>query len=461
MPEFQPECLAKITGGEWHAGQPVAVGGFCFDTRKIGRGDCFVALQTENRDGHDFLPDAAAKGASSALTARVVDCDLPQLVVADPLSALGAIAADTRAQFSKPVVGITGSCGKTSTKEMLRLLLGESTTHATAGNWNNRIGVPMTLLGLDSRKHTFVVIEAGINQPGEMALLGGMIRADLSILTNIGPAHLELLGSLEGIAEEKSKLARQSRQDAPVILPAEALQYPAYAKMASRCIAVCFDDEALPQGTKEVVACRIMPTANGMKMKVMIEGQTYTVRSSSMGIARNAALAIVAARSLGVPDQTLAERIRQWAPESTRGRVVDTGDRFYYVDCYNANPASMHDSLQAFQNSAPTDLPRCYVIGAMNELGESAEPFHLAVGGGLRLRPEDRVVFVGPGALNAAYLRGVETQGIPAGQVQCVENIDCIESMVADFKGALFLKGSRAYHLENLLPASLSQDVIK
>lgn len=489
MPEFQPEYLAKITGGKWHAGQPAVVEAFCFDTRKIKRGNCFVALKSDNRDGHDFLEDALVKGASSAITGRAVDCNLPQLVVGDPLSAMGEIAAELRSKFPKPVAAITGSCGKTSTKEMLRLLLGESLTHATPGNWNNRIGVAMTLFGLDPRKQEFAVIEAGINQPGEMALLGGMIRADLSILTNIGPAHLELLGSLEGIAREKSRLAEMSQAEAPIVLPAEVLRYPAFAAMAERCHAVQFDagkgsneyfhfcrglatarstDEPprselteKPVGghanagmiaVKELVSCRIEPSSGGNATRLLIDGHGYTVQSSSMGIARNAALAIVAARSLGVPEQVLVERIRQWEPGCTRGKVVDTGDRFEYIDCYNANPASMIDSLQAFQNAAPANLARCYIIGAMDELGESAGDCHIAVGKRLRLRQEDRVVFVGPRDMTAAYMQGIKANGAASGQLQCLENIQGIESMVADFKGALFLKGSRAYHLEKLLP---------
>jgi len=455
MPEFQPERLAEITCGTWSAGPPAAITGFSFDTRRVEPGDCFIALKGERRDGHDFLGDAAEKGARCAITGRAVDCALPQLVVPDPLAAMAGIAGQIRAEFPNPIVGITGSCGKTSTKEMLRLLLGESATHATAGNWNNRIGVPMTLFGLDPSEHAFGVIEAGINQPGEMGLLGRMIRADLSILTNIGPAHLELLGSLEGIAAEKSMLARESRSAAPVILPAEALEYPAYAEMSRRCIAVRFDGATVAEDAGEVVPCRIEPEANGSGMRLGIEGWTYFVQTSSRGMACNAALAIVAARRLGVPEETLAERLRHWRPERTRGKVVEAGNRFYYIDCYNANPASMIDSLQAFQRSAPPALPRCYIIGAMNELGEMAESFHVSVGERLALRPEDTAVFVGPDALTAAYLRGAASNGVGSGQIRSVENTAGIESMVADFKGALFLKGSRSHQLEKLLPESL------
>ncbi|MFO8026240.1 MAG: UDP-N-acetylmuramoyl-tripeptide--D-alanyl-D-alanine ligase [Opitutales bacterium] len=455
MPEFQASDLARSTGGSWRAGIPPAIRGFSFDTRRIEPGQCFVALASESRDGHDFLPEAASKGASCALTDRVLDCGLPQLVVRDPLPAMGAIAADVRSKFPKPVIGITGSSGKTSTKEILRLLLGEATTLATAGNWNNRIGVPMTLFDLDPTRHEFAVVEAGINQPGEMALLGAMIRADLTIVTNIGPAHLERLGSLGGIAAEKSKLAESAKEDSPIILPAAVLSYPDFAAMGERCIALRFHDEAVPAAVGQVVDCKIESSDNGSRSKLILQGRSYTLRSASRGIARNAALAIVAARALGGGEAgALADRLQQWEPADTRGRVVSTGGRYDYIDCYNANPASMADALQAFQKTAPPGMDRCYVIGAMNELGRSAEEFHLSVGKSLHLRPGDRALFVGPEALTAAYRRGALSGGGLPEQIKCAGNTADIQSMVADFKGALFLKGSRSYHLEKLLPGS-------
>lgn len=455
MPACQSAELAHITGGEWHLHPPQCIRGFHFDTRRIQAGHCFVALPGAARDGHDFLADAMERGASCALTGRVVNCRLPQLVVRDPLTALAAIATAVRARFTKPVVGITGSCGKTSTKEMLRLLLGRERTHATAGNWNNRIGVPMSLFELDSAQHDFAVIEAGINQPGEMVILGGMIQAELSVLTNIGPAHLELLGSLDGIAAEKSQLAHTARADSPLILPAAALQHPALAALAARCTAVRFEAEAVPSGVRQVVDCRIEAADSGHCSNVWLAGRAYRVRSSSRGIAQNAALALIAARLLGIADELLAERLSHWQPADTRGRTLAHGGCYYYIDCYNANPVSMADSLRAFQQSAPTAMPRCYLLGAMNELGPAAESFHRIVGGELQLLPADAAVFIGPAALTAAYRQGALDNGGRAEQIICAETVAAVQSMVADFKGAFFLKGSRSYQLEKLLPESV------
>ena len=181
MSRFDPKDIAAWSKGVWQENElPEAITGFCFDARQLKSGECFVALSGGARDGHAFTAQAAELGAGALLVERPQSVALPQLIVDDSLLAMGAIGAGVRQRFDPPVVGITGSCGKTSTKEMLRVLLGEPRTHATAGNWNNRIGVPMTLFGLDADQHDFAVVEAGINQPGEMAELGTMIEADLT-----------------------------------------------------------------------------------------------------------------------------------------------------------------------------------------------------------------------------------------------------------------------------------------
>jgi UDP-N-acetylmuramoyl-tripeptide--D-alanyl-D-alanine ligase len=431
------------------------VTGFCFDARRIEPGQCFVALSGGARDGHDFVAQAMAGGASAAITERPLDLALPQLQVGDSLVAMADIAKRVRAGFPAPVVGITGSCGKTSTKEMLKCLLGGDRAHATSGNWNNRIGVPMTLFDLDPDAHDFAVIEAGINQPGEMVLLGEMIEGDLTIVTNIGPAHLELLGSLDGIAREKSMLAASARSDSPVVLPASVLQYRAFVPMAKRCLVLAEEGEAVPVPGRSLVHFRQRACGDGQAIKLCLLGQNFRIETTSRGIATNAALAILAARELGLAHSDLVERIARWRPKSTRGRIVHDSGNFYYIDCYNANPASMRDALLAFSHAAPENMPRLYLLGAMNELGLQAEAMHAGIGRDLRLRSMDRVVFVGPAALADAYLRGALEGGASVAQLEAVENVEALKFAVAEFSGALFLKGSRSFRLEEVLPESI------
>ena len=209
--------------------------GACFDARLAQAGELFVALDGAERDGHDYLDQAQAKGAAAAMVERPVQSSLPQLLVGDTRKALMQMARAHRAGFQGRVCGITGSCGKTSTKSLLAHLLKVcGLVHATPGNWNNLIGVPITLLGLDALKARFAVVEAGINQTGEMASLARMIQGDLTIVTTIGAAHLEQLFDLETVAEEKSQLALFARTNSPLFIPASLLNYPAL-KRASRC----------------------------------------------------------------------------------------------------------------------------------------------------------------------------------------------------------------------------------
>jgi UDP-N-acetylmuramoyl-tripeptide--D-alanyl-D-alanine ligase len=459
MSRFDPQSLAAWSNGVWQKNElPAAITGFCFDARQLHSGECFVALSGGARDGHGFIAQAIEQGAGALLVEHPQSVSLPQLVVEDSLVAMGAIGAGVRQRFDGPVIGITGSCGKTSTKEMLRVLLGESSTHATAGNWNNRIGVPMTLFGLDSDQYDFAVIEAGINQPGEMAELGTMIEPDLSVVTNIAAAHLELLGSLERVAAEKAGLALRSRADAPVVLPHSAFQYAAFAAFAERALVLAAEGEQVSSRASRVIRYRLNIAGTGHSSLHLSEGTSvarFQIASPSEGICTNAALAIIAARELGISDAVIGERIAAWLPSSNRGRIATQGAQTFYIDCYNANPASMRDALAAFCRSASVEQARCYVLGVMNELGAASVVLHREVGRQLRLRSEDRVLFVGADTLTQAYTDGAIEVGAEQAQLNCCTDVEKMKSVVADFAGALFLKGSRSCALEKLLPLKL------
>ena len=459
MTHFDPQDMAMWSNGVWQENElPAGITGFCFDARQLRPGECFVALSGAARDGHAFTAQAAEQGAGALLVEHPQSVSLPQLVVNDSLVAMGAIGAGLRQAFVEPVIGITGSCGKTSTKEMLRVLLGESRTHATAGNWNNRIGVPMTLFGLDSDQHDFAVIEAGINQPGEMVELGRMIEPDLSVVTNIASAHLELLGSLEQIAAEKADLALCARTNTPVVLPNSVFQYAAFAACAERALVLAAEGEQVSSQASRVIRYRLNVAGTGHSDLHLSEGTTverFQITSPSEGICANAALAIIAARELGISDAVIRERIALWLPSSNRGRIASQGEQTFYIDCYNANPASMRDALTAFCRATSPEQARCYVLGAMNELGAESVALHREVGRQLRLRSADRVLFVGPDALTQAYSDGAIEVGVEHAQLNCFTDVEKMKSVVADFAGALFLKGSRSYALEKLLPLKL------
>ena len=454
MPLFPTERLAAWTHGRWTSLPVAPICGFNPDSRTVQSGQVFVALCTEKRDGHDFLASATAAGAAAALVSRVVESvDLPQLVVADPLAALQEIARFHRQSSGVKVVGISGSAGKTSTKDLLARLLGEvPAVLATQGNLNNHLGVPLTLLRIEPGVTRHAVVEAGIDRPGEMSGLAAMIQPDCALITLVAPAHLERLGSLETIAVEKSELLRALPAGGLAVFPWSVWQQAPFRTLAAEaCIAVPAG-EAPESGAQRnrFVDFSVVHGADYTEL-ALGRGEAsrrFRLRRVSAGMAQNAVLALLMASSLGVDDVSLQQRLAGWEPARLRGELRQIGAQQVYLDCYNANPASMADSLGIFQHLAPVKLPRVYVLGGMEELGAGAADYHRSMGAGLRLREGDRAYVVGPHA--GAVAEGMFAAGCLRSQVCIPAGLEAIRQDLAHFRGAVFVKGSRRFQLETL-----------
>lgn len=457
MPAFSAEQLQIWTAGRWAGNPPTSVTGFGNDTRALKPGEMFVALKTGARDGHDFLANAAAAGASCALVSReVAGAPLPQLVVADTLESLQRIAAVWREKFRNPVYAVTGSVGKTSTKDLLKSILGSDTTLATHANLNNLLGVPLTLLGIDPAKHAAAVIEAGMSEPGELERSAWIIRPDIAIVTNVQPAHLAGLGSMEGVAREKSALCRQTSATGISIFPAECLAYDAFKKLLGRRVPVVFGDAAYPEkkdGIFDIVRAVIGRDGEGHRLSLSGEttgAHTFTVGAVSDGMARNAALAAVAALLGGTPPAQIDEALRAWTPSAGRGELRESHGKLFYVDCYNASPASMVDAAGCFVRRTPDEKPRLFVLGGMNELGDGAAELHREVGRKLPLRPGDALALFG--GLSAEIGAGALSAGFAADAVKSYDSVEALAGALAVWPGSVMLKGSRGYALERALP---------
>lgn len=459
-----------------------SLSGFNQDTRTLSAGQVFVALKTDKRDGHDFLAAATAQGAAAALVAREIsDSALPQLVVADPLRAFQAIAAAYRRTFPGRVIGITGSAGKTSTKDLVTLLLGGvgpvsdrpasgralggssefsasegrsetgptsgSNVFATQGNLNNFIGVPLTLTQLDPAAHAAAVIEAGINMPGEMRDLAGMIQPDHGIVTFVGPAHLEKLGSLDGVAAEKVQLLTAVRAGGLQVFPVSCWQFEVFRQLANPRVLVPAN-EAMVRVDGQTIVFTVLHRPDRTEVTLGAK-RTFILRRVSSGMAQNAALALALASELGVDDATLQQRLATWQPSKWRGEMQRVGEAEVYCDFYNANPASMTDAIAAFASLARPDLPRLYVLGGMEELGAQAAEFHQQVGRTILLRPGDFLFTIGTHA--TALREGLLENGNDPAQIAVVTDVAPVRERLASFKGAAFLKGSRRYRLETIL----------
>ena len=444
--------LANWTGGRWLSAPVGSLTGFTQDTRQLKPGQVFVALKTDQRDGHDFLRTALSAGASAALVSRPdPSLILPQLVVADPLKAFQAIAREHRRQFHGPVVGVSGSCGKTSTKNLLAQLLGGGPgVLATEGNLNNHLGVPLTLTRLEPDAHGFAVVEAGISGPGEMAELADMIEPDYGIVTLVAHAHTQELGGVDGVAREKAVLLRHLRSGGLGVFPNQCWNFDAFKDLPQTSIVVA------PAGA-QVKAPRVMHfdatfTATGTHL--VVGKHQFRFRRVSRGMAQNAALAIVLASELGVKDVAIQQALENWQSAKWRGEYRREGDRLLYLDFYNANPASMEDALETFYAVAPENEPRMLVLGCMEELGPDAPLHHRKLGQSLQLRPQDRAFVIG--SESAAVVAGALEAGIPATRIQAIDTLAPVTSEIAAFCGAVFIKGSRRYGLEKVLPPVVS-----
>ena len=449
MPTFAAADLAAWTDGRWTTA-PAAVTGFGTDTRALGAGEVFVALRTDRRDGHDFLPDARARGAACALVARPVADPLPQLVVADAAAALRAVAGAWRRRFPGPVVGVTGSVGKTSTKDLLGALLGP-TAFVTEANLNNLLGVPLMLLRLEPTRHRYAVIEAGMSVPGELGVSAAILRPDVAIVTAVAAVHLEGVGSLAGVAREKATLVAALAEGGRAILPASLLAWPDFAVHADRCVAVRFAGEPAPA----VRPARLVEASlgeEGGRRVLRLDGESFPLGPVSDGLARNAALAILAARAVGADVPALRAALVAWSPPVGRGSVHADGAQTFYVDCYNSSPASLLDAARCFDRLSAADArPRLWVLGGMAELGADSAALHRGCGAELPVRADDAVVAFGG---DAAQLLA----GLPVGPGPRVAagTLDEVRAALAAHAGFVFVKGSRSFALERALPAGLA-----
>lgn len=427
----------KVLGAAWRGGVPARICGAAIDSRKISPGEIFVALKTEKRDGHDFLEAARARGAAGALVSRFVPASpLPQLVVPDAARALREIAAAHRRERcgNVRVFGVTGSVGKTSTKDLLaRVLSEEGATLATEKNLNNTLGVPLTLLKIDPAAHRFAVVEAGVSVPGEMEILAAMIRPDVAVVTNIFPAHLEGFGTLENIAREKSALCRAVPPSGKSVFPAELLRYESFRALGAGAVPVQVAPRELDDGF-----------AFG----------GFALKNVSRGFAENAALVAAAAADC-VPEEKIRRAFAAHRPSAFRGETRErAGGGKIFVDCYNASPASMLDSARAFAKRFPAEragTPRLFVLGGMGELGAASAALHFEVGEKLPLdAATDTLALFGGDA--AQIGEGAVARGFPRVRVRVFSDIGALRDFAAAFRGNAMFKGSRAFALERAVP---------
>lgn len=363
---------AAATGGQ--AQGDWAVSGISIDTRTIQPGDLFVALK-DVRDGHDFVAQALEKGASAALVSRIPDgvaADAPLLIVPDVLAGLEALGRAGRARMSGKVIAITGSVGKTSTKEMARdALTGQGRIHAAEASYNNHWGVPLTLARMPADTD-FAIIEIGMNHPGEIAPLSRMARPHVAMITTVAAAHLEAFGAIDGIAREKGAVFEGLQSIGHAIIPEDLTVTQILRDCADQAgaIVVGFGRD----GMAKLLQAKVDDGALRCRARVAGETFDFTLKTTGTHFALNAVGVLAALAAAGADVKNAAAALANWLPPKGRGAVEDLGGVRLIDDAYNANPTSLLAGLVTL--AGLEGGRRVAILGDMLELGEAEVAMH-------------------------------------------------------------------------------------
>ncbi|OJY78334.1 MAG: UDP-N-acetylmuramoyl-tripeptide--D-alanyl-D-alanine ligase [Rhodospirillales bacterium 70-18] len=377
---WSPQALLAATGGLLRA--PFAATGVSIDTRTLRPGDLFVALLGEHGDGHAHVAAALAKGAAGAMVHRLpegVADDAKLLQVADTLEGLRALAAFARARFAGRLVAVTGSVGKTTTKEMLRrICTAHGKTWAAEASHNNQWGLPLTLARLPAHA-AFCIAEIGMNHAGETAPLAALARPHVAVITAIAPAHVGNLGSIEAIADEKAMVLTGLEREGVAVLPADT-------PLLDRLFARVGDARVILFGEAATATVRLLAAqadAEGTDIAARVDGQEVALRIAAPGrhMAMNALAALAAAHALGLPAESAAAVLAGFAPGAGRGarRTVPLagGTALLLDESYNASPVAVRAALRVL--ALPPATRRVVVLGDMLELGAHGPAEHAAL----------------------------------------------------------------------------------
>lgn len=464
MPFFKTDDLQLWTGGSWkNLSTPKPdIRGFSTDSREMSKDFAFVALKG-HRDGCEFAADAVKNGATAVIADRELDVGVPVLVVKDALKAFQRIAKFHRLRFENPVVGITGSCGKTSTKHMLARLLDWKNPLVTEKNFNNEIGVPLTLTRIDMRQNQMAIVEAGVGAPGQMEELADMIEPDIAIITNVGLTHLEGFKEISAVAREKARMGEHVSANGWCVMHQNLLSWKAFDELTCKK-AILAAAEAPEVKADLVFRYSISPAENsayGIDMYVE-GGDEYYFEAPDMsrGMVENLLLAIATALMLGAKEEQIQSRIETIRPLPMRGSVVETPRAKYYIDCYNASPTSMRDALAHFAKISSDSPKKLYVLGSMAELGLATHRHHKEIGSNIPADPLSRAILVGANA--EIYKAGMTEKGWAEENIEVYPTAQEARESLEKFEGGfVFVKGSRICELEKALPEDVAKTMEK
>ncbi|HCY62407.1 MAG TPA: UDP-N-acetylmuramoyl-tripeptide--D-alanyl-D-alanine ligase [Oxalobacteraceae bacterium] len=434
--------------------QDVAFTGVSTDSRSATAGNLFVALKGERFDAHDYLEQVAAQGASAVVVESVpASFALPALVVPDTRLALGEIAAWWRQQFALPVIGVTGSNGKTTVKEMIASILaavhGAENVLATRGNLNNDIGVPLTVFRLDGGCRA-AVIELGMNHPGEIAVLSAIAQPAVGLVNNAQREHQEFMASVAAVAEENGAVIRGLPADGVAVFPADdpfTSLWRGYAG-GRRVLGFGFNPEAEVRGS-------YVANVFGSDITITAGKQQFSVKLAAAGEhnVRNALAAAACALAIGIDADGIRRGLEAFAPVKGRlQRKAAANGALVIDDTYNANPDSVRAAIDVLAQAA---APRVLVLGDMGEVGDQGPQFHQEVGAYAAARGVDRMLTLGELARHASAAFGPKaTHFDDMQELTAAAQAALVPGATALVKGSRFMKMERV--VEDLIIARQS-----
>ena len=439
---------AAVAANARLVGADAQFSGVSTDTRSVGAGELFVAIRGEHFDGHDFLEAARARGAAGAMvdTRYSGTPPLPVLVVDETRRGLGSLGARWRERFAPVLIAITGSNGKTTTKEILASILrahaGDAGTLATRGNLNTDIGVPMTLLGL-RESHRYCAVELGMNHPGEIAMLAALAQPTVAVVTNAQREHMEFMQTVEAVAAENASVYDALPRDGTALWNADDAQAPFFRSRANgrRAIDFALDAPAAVTGTYA-----LSPLSSEIRVRTPAGEASTTLAAPGLHNVRNAIAASACAFAAGISTQAIAAGLRAFRPYTGRSQVVALASGATLInDSYNANPDSVRAAIDVL---AGTGTDTLLVLGEMGEVGEQGPDFHLEVGRYAAQR--------GVGAL---YAVGEQTVHAVAGFGPGARHFATVDELIRVVQAAskpdmtLLVKGSRFMRMERVVAA--------
>jgi UDP-N-acetylmuramoyl-tripeptide--D-alanyl-D-alanine ligase len=431
-------------------GTSVPISGLSIDTRTLSRGDIYLAIKGEQFDGHDFIAQAQQQGAGALIVSKKGDTDLPQLVVKDTRIALAELAGAIRNKLQLKVCAITGSNGKTTVKEMIATILAvNSQVLFTQGNFNNDIGVPLTLLRL--KQQQYAVIEMGANHRGEIAYTSHYARPDVAVITNVGPAHIEGFGSIEGVANAKAEIIQSLDEDGIAILNADDHFYGLWKGLAEERKVLSFGLKQAADISAENIITQVQDQQFKTCFDLVADGNKVPVELVLAGEhnVKNALAASAACLALGIDLKQIQTGLKRVKVVNGRLQLFASDSGIKLInDNYNANTASLAVALEVLKQY-PGE--KWLALGAFGELGADSERIHSEMGRDIKNAGVQRLFATGAMAENTVQAFGVGAEYFAAQD-------DLIKSVKEQItpEQTLLVKGSRAQKMEVVVNALLN-----